>query len=173
MIKNMKTIVGYTFTDTITNELLAAGFPFKKNDSTLKDGYCEYLFTLEPNADNLQGIEIREVLDEVTYITNKNKKDFSPYVHELNNSSSQAPMAPNSIFKINSIITEKNLDEGTLKLFLKLRKSHSLWALELQCHDFNKFVEKAKPELFFDWKNKKAALIHFGSSCFDLLVTEP
>lgn len=169
----MKTIVGYTFTDTITNELESAGFPFKKNDSTLKDGYCEYLFVLQPNADNLQGIEIREVLDEVTYMNHKNKKDFSPYVHELASSTTEPSQAANSIFKINSVITEKNLEESTLKLFLKIRKSHPIWALELECHDFNKFVEKAKPELFFEWKNKKAALLHFGSSCFDLLVTEP
>lgn len=113
----MKTIVGYTFTDTITNELESAGFPFKKNDSTLKDGYCEYLFVLQPNADNLQGIEIREVLDEVTYMNHKNKKDFSPYVHELASSTTEPSQAANSIFKINSVITEKNLEESTLKLF--------------------------------------------------------
>lgn len=168
----MKSIVGYTFTDTLLNELTAAGFNFKKNDSTLKDGYYEYLFFLESSPDNIEAIEIREVIDEVLYIDHKNKKNFSPYVHELPQLAEDKVSFANSVYKINSLITEKNIEEGPLKLFLKIRKTHPLWALELQCHDFDKFVKIAKPELFFDWKNKKAALLHFGSSCFDLLITE-
>lgn len=169
----MKTIVGYTFTDTITNQLQTAGFPFKKNDSTLKDGYYEFLLPLEANSDGITAIELREIVDEQFYVANKNKKNFAPYVHELNKELIQIEELPNSIFKFGSILDAQNLEEGTLKLFLKIRKSHPIWAIELICHDFNKFLSVAKPELFFDWKNKKAALLHFGSGCFDFLVTEP
>lgn len=166
----MKTIVGFTFTETLIDELTRSGFKFIRNDSTLKNGYYEYLCILNPIADLPQALEIREVVDEVVYFANKNKKDFSPFISELP-LDIPAAIHENTVYQVKNILDESMID-GELKFFLKIRKTHSIWALEIGCKDLNKFMKLADSALTFNWNNKKAALIHLGTSCFDLLVTE-
>lgn len=165
----MKTIVGFTFTETLIEELTRSGFKYIRNDSTLKNGYYEYVCVLNPNADMPQALEIREVVDEVVYFANTNKKDFSPFISDLP-LTTLATTQENTVYQVKNIIDESMID-GELKFFLKIRKTHSIWALELSCKDLNKFMKLAD-SLIFNWNNKKAALIHLGTSCFDLLVIE-
>lgn len=189
----MKTLVGFSFTECMIQHLETTGLHFIKNNLTLKNGYVEYLCLLDTELENfqglkIQGLEIREVHDEVLYFSSKDnsqkndpkyyqetykeKRDFTPFEHEFPSDYHVPPrnMTLNPEFKLISILNE-SMAESELKLFLKLRKNHSLWALELQCPHFQNFIEQHPNELLFQWKNKPAVLIHLGSTCFDLLIT--
>ncbi len=195
----MKTLVGFSFTESMIQHLESTGLHFIKNNLTLKNGYVEYLCLLDSELENfqglkIQGLEIREVHDEVLYFSSKDnfsdidnslergpknypekyqeKRDFAPFEHEFPSDYQVPPQSQtlNPKFKLKSILNE-SMEESELKLFLKLRKNHSLWALELQCTHFQNIIEQNPTELLFQWKNKPAVLIHLGSSCFDLLIT--
>lgn len=195
----MKTLVGFSFTESLIQHLESTGLHFIKNNLTLKNGYVEYLCLLDSELENfqglkIQGLEIREVHDEVLYFSSKDnfynkdnsekngpknyqemyqeKRDFTPFEHNFPSDYKVPPhnQTLNPKFKLISILNE-SMEESELKLFLKLRKNHPLWALELQCTHFQNFIEQHPTELLFQWKKKPAALIHLGSSCFDLLIT--
>lgn len=170
----MRTLVGFSFTESVIEELTYYGFKFIKNETTISKGYYQYLYLLEPNEEKIAALEIREIIDEVLYFSDSANKNFSPFINEFDAGPLNLPQFvehTNTVYKIKSILTDRMTD-GSLQLFLQLRKVHPLWAVELECRDFQKFIEIVKPERYFDWHNKKAILIHLGTSCCDLLITQ-
>lgn len=171
-IKFLKTVVGFTFTENPLQRLIADGFMFQSDETSLVNGYRKFICPLSAQLGSGLSIEIREVIDETVYfkIHNENQNNnFSPFVNE-NSELINEIKHPNSIYFAESILGEE-MQEGELKDYLKIRKQYPIWALWLKCYDFELFNRRAKPDKYFHWKNQNAALIHLGQSCFDLIVT--
>ncbi|MCB0370371.1 MAG: hypothetical protein KDD45_13340 [Bdellovibrionales bacterium] len=169
----MKTLVGFTFTEIILKQLSNAGFNFIRSDSTLNKGYYQNLLLFASHSDEVQALEIREVIDENLYFQNQTKKDFAPFVTDLDFDSHLSCIHPNSVYQINRQLQEQDFtDASKLHVFLKLRKLHPIWAIQLSCHQFEKIKTLSHSEFIFSWQENEALLIHLGTSCFDLLVTQ-
>lgn len=165
----MKTVVGFTFTDNPLRRLSNAGFLFHRNEASLVNGYREFLCPLARNLGGGQSIEIREVIDEISYLKFQGKNNFCPFESESSNDYSEIKN-PNTIYFTEGIIGEE-IEDGELKDYLKIRKQYPIWALWLKCLDAEKFNTQVVPDRHFKFHNEKAALIHLGQSCYDLIVT--
>lgn len=164
----MKTVVGYSFTETPMQRLKQSGFDLIRNDETLNHGYREFLVPLSESSGLGFSLEFREVLDEDLYFRFQNKREFIPHESEL-----EKPFLntshPNKVESVAAIYGD-NLPDGELKDFLKLRKAHPLWLVVLKCRGDFFLNNKTTIDHYFNWNNQEAALIHLGQSCFDLLI---
>jgi len=156
--------VGYIFTESVIHRLSESGFSFYKNDATLKSGYIQFILPIS----EIESLEFRQILDEDLYFKSQNKKDFSPFISEIQ-INIELQTHPNTITSI-SCLVDQDFEDSELKTFLQIRKRHSIWAVILNCTDFEKFKKMANPENFTTWQNKTVAVIHLGSACFDLVV---
>lgn len=164
----MKTPVGFAFTETPIFDLKQRGFSlFQTQNDENYQGFKQFIFPLS----SFNSFEIHVVLDEDIYLSSHNFKNFEPFIYETKNHVNFLSH-PNTITTMHSWLKIQDILNPELKNYLQLRKQFSLCALELQCLDLEKFIALAKPERTFTLENKKTALIHLGSHCFDLLVTQ-
>ncbi|MBN8540338.1 MAG: hypothetical protein J0L82_08130 [Deltaproteobacteria bacterium] len=174
-METVKRVIGIDFTDGIVGRLRQRGFTLAE---VLPDihGFRAYFVGLEDPSQDFGGFEIQIVTDEVEYLRYQKRDHFFPFVKEL-------PILPvntdsnvvhvNTCFKFESVITSLQGLSRDLAIYLGLKKNFQISCVVLRCRDFEEFCRSAAPDKYFDYAGEKAALIHLGPSCFDLLVLPP
>lgn len=166
----MKTVVGYSFTETPIHRLKQSGFDLIQDNQTLVNGYREFIIPLSETTGLGVSLEFREILDEDLYFRFQKKREFVPHESESKKRDLKFNH-PNHVETVLAVYGD-NLPEGELKDFLKLRKSHPLWLVVLKSHGDYFIKNKLAVDHYFKWNNQEAALIHLGQSCFDLLIVK-
>ena len=171
----MKTVVGFSFTDSPVQHLTDLGFSFHGYEETLKYGYREFSCCFESlnkqSSDPLLHLEIREVIDEVVYFKFQSQKNFSPFIAEKN-SLNKIDQHLNGAIGVEEVLFS-DIENSEMKKYFLLKKKYPLWAVWLKCRDLKKF-ENYDSDFFevVEWRNQKALLIPMGPLCYDLLITE-
>jgi hypothetical protein len=173
-MNNVKRVIGIDFTDGIVDRLRKRGFTLNE---VLPDihGFRAYFVHLEDPSLDFGGFEIQIVTDEVEYLKYQKREHFFPFVKELSDVPvpDSSAIHNNTCFVFESVITSLQGLSRDLAVYLGLKKNFQISCVVLRCRDFEEFCRIAAPDEYFDFAGEKAALIHLGPSCFDLLVLPP
>jgi hypothetical protein len=160
--------IGFAFTEEPILRLKQKGFTLFEKENTKKNGYKSFSAIFS----NQSSFEVREIIEEQDYLKFHSVESFKPLVATEQISEPFRGHA-NSVTKFRQLVDSTSVPEDReIHLYFKLRKATPLWALWLECDNFTAFNELAKPDHLFDFDGKKAALIHLGPNCFDLLITQ-
>lgn len=163
----MNTFTGFIFTKWPLEDLHERGFRFQAGPHSLEDGYLTFS-VLFPDQSSFQ---IREVLEEQLYKKANQIERFEPSLLPL--SIAVDPLSQsNSLLGVKEAIGENHFEDCDLMTYLKIRKPFPLWALWMECENFEQFCKVAKPDRIFTWKGQEVALVHLGPNCFDFIVTQ-
>ncbi len=163
----MNSFIGYIFTDGPAQELNDRGFAFIQDDTGLSQGYRSFQMTFA----DFSTIEIREIIDERTYLDIFKINHFEPLAGLV--TFSIGPIEnENTVYNFQAQVRSQDLEACELRSYLEIRKEFPLWAVWLRCRDFKKFCQVAKPDRLFQWKGREIGLIHMGPNCFDFIISE-
>ncbi len=161
--------IGHIFTHGIIEELQARGFSFF-NANSASESYLSFCCPLMDSSGQSTYFEIRQVFDEEIYLNQRHAKNFEPF--ETTGSLSLPPLLnSNTVTNFSRALHKNDLMDNNIAQYFQIRKYTSLWALHLQCKNFEEFKRKSKPDRFFKFNNQEAGLIHLNPSCYDLLIT--
>jgi hypothetical protein len=166
ILERVKNYVGFVFTDAPLKDLVERGFAFQQVELGADKGYRSFVCRF-PNATQF---ELREILDEQSYLASFRVDHFQPFIEELALPAVQASQNENSVSEILGNLSSLNLNSGELRSYLDIRKSFPLWAVEMKCEDFSLFCQRARPDRIFHSEGRSLALIHLGPNCFDLII---
>ncbi len=167
----MQKAVGFSFTDSPVENLRHQGFLFHQEDQTRENGYISFTCYLDENSSSLQGFEIREILEEAKYLEKHDIKSFQPFLESIEKTL-VSQSCPNTVSMVQQILLESDISNPELKLYLQSRKRSRILALWLRCQNLAAFEKLSQPDEIFEWNGARAALIHLGPNCFDILVTQ-
>ncbi len=118
----MQKLIGYVFTTSLLNELSVLGLKPTQTYESKSSSFVAYEFSLAVSGGGTLNFEIRQIKDEVSYLTEMNKKDFHPFLQDLESQaqasflvSSNASFARLSDSNMNS--TTKSNDSQGASLF--------------------------------------------------------
>jgi hypothetical protein len=171
-MNTVKRVIGIDFTDGIVDRLRQRGFTLSEVLPDLH-GFRAYFVSLEDPSQDFGGFEIQIVTDEVEYLKYHKRDHFFPFVKELASAQEKTDsnvIHLNTCFKFESVITSLEGLSRDLAVYLGLKKNFQISCVVMRCREFEEFCRIAAPDKFFDYAGSKAALIHLGPSCFDLLV---
>lgn len=161
----MGSVTGFLFSQASIEELIERGFDFIEDPAP--EGFRIFKVILNDS----EGFQFHVISDENLYRQSHPVEHFAPFLSEFSPSGGSKKQG-NTVYRLEEILTEKNLADGDLYNYLRIRKLGGVWALHLNCENFEVFCQRAKPDKFYDLHGKPAALIHLGPSSFDLLITE-
>lgn len=159
--------VGFAFTEWPIHNLQERGFQFHKDQRGLEQGYGSFTAVLP----DLSSFQIRQVHNEESYTAFHHNEHFAPLI--LEEDFSLNPLKQdNSVLGIRGFLNSSQMKPCELRTYLEVRKPFPISALWLKCLDIELFQQRARPDRVFQFEGQKAALIHLGPNCFDLLISQ-
>jgi hypothetical protein len=161
-------IIGIDFTTGVVDRLRGRGFSISE---ILEDahGFRAYFVNLEDPSQQFGGLEFHIVTDEEAYLKYHSRPNFHPFIKDIPKGAG-AVTHSNTVFRLDSIVKDLAPLSHDLREYLMLKKGLEIPCVVLRCRDFEEFCLKARPDSFFKYGGRQAALIHLGPSCYDLLV---
>lgn len=161
-------VIGIDFTTGIVDRLRGRGFSISE---ILEDthGFRAYFVNLEDPSQQFGGLEFHVVTDEEAYLKYHARPNFHPFIKEIPKGAGEVKHS-NTVFRLESIVRDLAPLSRDLREYLMLKKGLEIACVVLSCRDFEEFCRQARPDAFFEYGGRQAALIHLGPSCYDLLV---